>query len=352
MPTTLYPLPGNILDDPNFFPIWRYTRYIDKEGSPEMSLFFDRGQILRTIWVHHAAVEQAITDFCGTVAIMDAPGAGTGVRTLTRSIPHAYPKWPKMFVQGVNSVNPHAMRPKEMFAPATLQDHQARDTDDTPLYHVAEMVLQYVMPSFRITDDNSVTSQDDADPLTTYPDEGWALSRGLQYSRYITRQIKGMNKMLTIPRGILKTTDGKAVLEAIAVNEHVAEYSYTWHQVPEEALPQLTWIEATNVVNDATFDLHPPGTLLFCGDPDLRMNPSPITGQYLYDVTYRFHSLRIVDEDTSPMEIRGHNYIRKVVSGKLRPVLFASDGIGGTAGTRVYRDYDFRKLFRPDVVAP
>lgn len=347
------PLEGNIAGDPDFFPLWRSTRYMDKDGSPEFNLFFDRGSISRTIWVAHQDVEQAILDFCGITTIIDNTSIGGTHRALKRIIPANYPRRQSMYVQGVPNVTPHALRER---LPAedggVLPAHfRGRETDDTPIYKMAEIVLQYVMPTFKMKTDEEILITDDTDPMQNLPDEGQALATGHKNSRYITKQVKLSGKMLTIPRGILKGSDNKLILEAIAINEHVADYIYTWHQVPEAALPTLTWILATNVVNDAVFDGHPIGTLLCCGDPELKMNPNPISQQIEYDVTYHFKSLRIFDKYPLPDgSIKGHNYVRRKVITSIEPLVtvFRPDLFTGPDGELIFRPFDFRRLFRPD----
>jgi hypothetical protein len=264
-----------------------------------------------------------------------------------------------MVVQGINQVTSLGFRQKNPDvdpAVADISDFQAIDDDDTPLYKVAEVQLQYIMPTFKVKTDEQVINNIIGDSFQGLPDEGQALKEGyVTNSRYVTRLIKMMSKMLTIPRGMLKDSNKKIIAENIATSEHVAEYIYTWHQVPEEALPELTWIAGTNSVNDDVFDGRPAGTLLFAGEPEIRLNPNPITGQYLYDVTYRFHSLLIFDEGdkTHP---KGFNYIRRndTLGGTnlFRPLLFGwwytPPGGGPLVFQQMFPNFDFRRFFRPD----
>jgi hypothetical protein len=58
------------------------------------------------------------------------------------------------------------------------------------------------------------------------------------------------------------------------------------------------------------------------------------------------------DPTTDPIEIKGHNYIwrKETVEGVavLVPRLVTTNGGDGSApGTRMFRDLDFKKLFRP-----
>lgn len=356
------PLPGNMLGDPNFWSLWRTTRFADKDGSPDIQLYNDRGQINRTIWVCHDNIDQAITDFYGSVTLKQSD---FGTFYLSRIVPHNWPKRPWMWVQSASQITPQVMRPYNFTNPITLADFQARDVDGTPTYWTAEVQLQYIFPTFKIKadDDPTVVNPIIGDKFQGLPDEGNALQTSYRLnSRYVTRIIKMATKMLTIPRGLVADSNKKTIAENIAINEHVGELIYTWHQVPEEALPQTQWIAGANSVNDSTFDGRPAGTLLFTNDPELRMTPNPITGQYLYDVTYRFHSLITYDKG-DPLNPKGHNYIRRSDPNAggpgvsiFRPLLFGlwfTPAGGGPQQQQVmFPSFDFRRLFRPDNTYP
>jgi len=339
------PLPGNILGDPNFWPKWRQTLFCDKDGSPDATLYPDRGQLIRTIYIAHSDVDAGVLDFAGTQVRSD-PGPNGG-RAILRTIPANYPKRPWMYVQGVNSITPLGSRAKNPEG-NTLADFQGRDTDDTPLYQTAEVALMYTMPTFKVKSDEDIKNFDGSEDNSMYlmPDEGNALASGYANSRYVTRYIKPMAKMLTLPRGLLKDENSKIILESIAITEHTSEYHYVWHQVPEDCLPEAQWMLGANCVNDAVFDGRPAGTLLFSGEPELKLNTNTITGQILYDVTYRFLSLLIPDATVNPPEFKGWNYIRRPTTGNLKPLKVSVAGGGGQSQV-VFRDFDFRKLFRP-----
>lgn len=348
--------------DPTKYMTWRTVKYADVDGSPEGNFYFDRGMITRSIHVAWEQKDLAVVAFMGGVSVIN--GAG-GNRTLSRLIPHSFPTYPWMYVQGVQNIKPIGMTgaseypPSATDAPTDIRNVDGNLDDGTGVarYRMAEISLQYVMPTFKIKEDAEIIQTEDMAPLQGLPDEGQAIANGYSESRYITRHIKPQGKMLTIPRGLLKGPDLKPILEAVAVNEFVSTFEYTWHQVPEEALPELTWLEGQNSVNHDWFDNRPPGTLLFCGDPEVRPEPNPITGQMLHTVKYQFHSLLILDPSvagppSTPGRLKGHNYIRKPVGGTLAAWLFSTDGVGTLEGTRIFPDFDFRKLFRPDPLTP
>lgn len=363
------PLEGNPLTD---FMLWGHIEYQIVDGSPEANMSFDRGTVPMSIYVSweqfndnqvvEVGVSDAATMFIGNVELINT---GLGGVTLHRSNPHPFPTRPWMHATSVQQARPMGMRaaefyPEASFIPRYNVSHGTGNRlngTGLPRYQQVQLDLIYSMLPYKIKEDTDVLVQND-DPtskLYLYPDEGMAISKGYRtHSRYITREIKRQAKMLTLPRGLLKDEFGKPIMEALVIPENTAIFEYTWWQVPDEALPEEQWLIGAHSVNHATFDGRPAGTLLFAGDPETRSMPNPITGKRLNTVKYTFYSLIILDEDPPIPEVapapRGHNYVRKVISNKLKPVMFSTDGTGTAAGTRIFPDYDFRKLFRPDQV--
>ncbi len=332
---------------PISYPFWttplsyRSTLYLESNESPEGSYFLDRGQIARKIQVDWEARNQAIEDFGGTVTVL-YNGSGQGY--LNRSVPHAFPARPWMYVQSI---------PKEM--PIAIRGNSGGTTDGLGVatYEICELTLVYAMPTYKIKADEDVLAA--AGPLAGLPDEGRALERGYNlYSRFITRVPKYSSKILVLNKGMLKDSDGKLIVEGLPLPEPGGEIQYTWHQVPEECLPQLVWIANCNVVNDAEFDGWPAGTLLFDGVPEFRSAPNPMTGQILSDVTYRFKISIKPDLSDDPPTILGHNYVYRLTPAPTRvliPKLVTTDGVGAAAGSTLFREFDFKKFFRPQPVA-
>lgn len=328
------------------FPPWesplayRDTLYLESNESPEGSYYFDRGQVARKIQVDWPARDQAIRDFAGTVEVLyNDEGQGY----LRRTTPHPFPPRPWMYVQSI---------PKEQ--PCCLRGNDGGTADGLGVarYELCELTLVYAMPTYNIREDASIVAPDG--PLAGLPDEGYALEQGrVNHSRYVSWVPRLASKTLELNQGMLKDEDNKLIVSGIPFPEPVGEVLYTWHQVPEEALPVGVWIANGNSVNDATFDIWPAGTLLFDGPPEVRTNPNPMTGQTLADVTYKFKVSIKADPSTDPVTVRGHNYIyrRKVVGDPpvplLIPRLVTTDGVGNDAGTRMFRDFDFKKFFRP-----
>lgn len=363
-------MPGFQLPIPGHYCYFRNTQFVDMHGSPDGNFYYDKGMIQRTIMVANDGVDQAILDFAGYATVMDGPIDGDGLhRYIARVLPHQFPTRQWMIVQGVNNINRKVFKYSDSISisgePEGVISNITGDRYDgtaLPRYKFAEMGLQYVMPTFKVKTDAQVSFVEPTDPTYPYnfiPDEGWALAKGWRtYSRYVTRIIKHQSKMITLPAGLLRdnTAQKRPILEGIAVNENVGVYEYTWHQVPEDALPENTWILAKNTVNDAVFDGQPAGTLLFNGAPEVTPEPNPITGLMYYKVKYTLYSYMLIDPIDN--EIYGHNYIRRLVetsSGpppvyKIRVVKLTTDGVGAEAGATIFPSFDFRKLFRPDVL--
>lgn len=313
---------------------FRSTSYVECEDSPEGSYFLDRGQVSRRVYVDWLDREQAELDFLGTAEVLDN---GSGVKYISRTIPHAFPPKPHMYVQSI---------PKEQ--PVSLVGNGADDVAD---YDLCELTLVYVMPTFYVREDIDVVSVG-GDDWDTLPDEGWALEQGYEaVSRYVTRVQRFAGKTFVLNRGMLKDEDSKVIVEGIPYPVTGGEVQYTWHQVPAAGLPTAAWLGYTNVVNDDTFDGYPAGTLLFDGNVEARANPNPVTGQVLFDVTYRFSVSIKVDPITE--DVYGHNYIWRLAdngSGTpvLRPKLVTTNGTGASAGTTLFRETTFRRFFRPN----
>lgn len=349
---------------------YRDTWFNDVHGSLDGNFYYDRGMLTRIICVAGGAVNTAISDFMGSVSVENAGVDGDGQhRYISRVLPHRFPGKEHLIVQGISNIKRQAFDIDFTIADSVglpadggvITNITGNATDGTglPIYKLAELTLQYVMPTFKIKTDEQVYGEDV--PYYGYPDEGQAIANGYRtHSRYISRYIKRSGKMQTLPRGLLRdnTAEKRPILEAIAINEAVSTWEYIWHQVPDDALPEVAWTLAQNTVNSVEFDGRPPGTLLFAGDPEVHPEPNPFTGQMLNSVKYTFHSFMLTDQDETPAAIRGHNYVRRLVRTgagptyvyKLKVVKMTSDGVGTLPGTVIFPDFDFRKLFRPDPI--
>lgn len=328
------------------FSTFRSTTFVELEDSPVGAYALDRGNVTRTYLVDFAARDQAALDFAGTATRIVAPGGQT---YLSRTLPHQLPSKSYMRVQSIPSVKPHAMRGTT----GTLGDGTAMAT-----YEMAEITCQYVFPTFDFLTDAEVEAEDG--PLAGYADEGWHLAtNGSTATRYITPSVKLATRELVLNRAILKDPRGKPILEGVPIRETTGEVTYTWHQVPRDALPRQAWIAGGGCVNEQDFDSWPAGCLLADSMPETRPSPNVIDGQVYYDLQYRFKLLILADrlDPDGSVVFRGWNYIRRLVpqlgpvvgAGRFELLLATTDGGDGTApGTTMYPNYDFASFFRPD----
>lgn len=325
--------------------VFRSTEYVESDSSPEGSYYLDRGQIARRIQVDWPDRAQAIRDFAGEVVLSNN---GTA-QYLERTLPHSFPGKSWMVVQSVPKEEPMALRGNDWI-----------DGEGVAQYDCCELTLVYVMPTFKLKTDEEVWSGA-ADEWESLPDEGYALEQGFAYSRYVTKTVKFHAKTLVLNKGMLKKNVGgqmKLVVEGLPYPNPGGEVMYTWHQVPEGGIPENAIKGYANSVNDAAFDGFPAGTLLYDGNVEIRANPNPVTGQVLYDVTYRFPISIKVHPVTGT--VYGHNYIWEAVQHDfggaegvqtvLFPVpVYTNDGTA-VAGNQPFRTKPFRSFFRPDLL--
>lgn len=330
-----------LIGDPSNFLSFRSTSYVEADESPSGAYSLDRGQVTRTYYVSWDDRDQAALDFAGTATLMTA---SDGVRYVTRTLPHALPSKTYMRCQSILSVKPMSLR-----------GNSGGQTGGLGMadYEQAEITCQYVMPTFRFAEDADVLAGDG--PLYGWPDEGWALGYdGIANSRYITRTIKFTTRELVVNRSLLKDSQGKLILEGFPLRESSGEVTYTHHQVPESAIPQQAWINGGSCVNEFDFDGWPAGTLLSHSLPEARPSPNVIDGQFYYDLTYRFALLMLFDRSTDPVTVRGHNYIRRLVTRvpnqpRFEPLLVTADGGDGVdPASLMFPPFDFASFFRPD----
>jgi hypothetical protein len=334
------------------------TEYVESDESPQLSYYMDRGQVMRRIQVDWDAKRQACLDFHGANVVQDNGSA----RWIARTLPHPFPgeEWMR-----VNSV-PNA---KGLGAPGT--DGVTTGGLGVARYDCAELTLVYGFQPYFYKTDEEIWS--DADDLwESLPDEGRALEKGWEdYSRYVSKTVRPTPKTLVLNKGLLRRANTyNGTVFTTVVPEGIpfpatggGEVLYTWHNVPRAGLPTDIYRGVSNVVNDVTFDGYQPGCLLYDGNYEFRVNPNPVLGVFLYDVTYKFHISVKVDPVT--LEVKGHNHIWSAVVHNfgtvpapdnqrvLRPFeLRINDGNGGVAkaGDRPFPSYSFRKFFRPNPV--
>lgn len=252
-----------------------------------------------------------------------------------------------------------------------------------PTYVAAEINLLFTTIPYKIKEDSDVLSQD---PLyLNLPDEGDSLKRGVK--RYISRVGRPAGKLISIPGNYLYyKASGRPVLGSSAsFFQPAMDITYTWHQVPEDALPIDAWMLCSGAVNDLDFDGWPAETLLF-QQASFRTTTSPF-GLQQCDVTYTFRFLPNFYDPTffgvtkpakghnwfptvgqtavgnypaDPVEERGKLIFREVCTRgttQLTPLVGGNPTPNSVPvvplnGSPPYRLADFRNLFRPKQSGP
>lgn len=344
-----------LIGDPTANLTFRSTTYREADGSPSGVYSVDRGQVTRTYYVDWAARNTAALDFAGTATVVRIGRYGY----VSRTLPHSFAPMPHLRCTNILAVKPIGIRGA---------DGLAADGTAVTKYEMAELTCQYTFPTYKFLTDAQVRNETPVapdnitpNPWFGQPDEAHALATGIANSRYITRTLKYSTRELVTNRGLLKTNDGgtvKPILEGIPLRETTGEVSYTWHNVPEDAVPQRAMIAGGSSVNLATFDGWTAGTLLAHNMPELMPRPNIIDGKTYYDLTYRFSLLMLYDKSTDPATVRGHNWIRRLtgtgVNAKFKPFLVTTSGAASAsefvadAERLMFPPYDFEYFFRPD----
>lgn len=289
-----------------------------------------------------------------------------GRRYLSRRLPAAYPAvtdpdtnpkgMPYMFARSIPRSEPTG-------APQGVSAGGASE------YNWYKLLVEYTTLPFNVAADDQVTAA--AGPLAAnattgaraLPDEGDALRRGLEYSRYVSRFVDDSNRLLTLRQGFMKyfkhSADGKVVGLPMGVpySQLSARVMFVWHDVPDLAVPRDFINQAANTVNDAQFDIYRPETLLFKTMRE-RLMQAPFGGR-LWEISYIFDWLPNVQTyvptgsppGTVPIQL-GHNAVIRCRTD-LAPTdqsngLAYESIVDGVAGRTPFRSSDFSAFFRPD----
>ncbi len=224
--------------------------------------------------------------------------------------------------------------------------------------------------------------------------DGWVPDEG-SLARYVSRHIQPQAEFLTLPFAALFWADDNAAIRAAPVTANQGriigscEVTYTWFQVPAQKPvdpllingPPATILtkaarDAIGSVNDAQFDFAAAGTLLLTG---VEVRPYRLLGgTFVGDIAYKMKYFsavdptegktydQFVDPITNPVpagedkpRARGHNYFLRYLPNRAEPDsslaytynLITDNGhtkAGKPPGRTVYRETNFRTLFRPD----
>lgn len=163
-------------------------------------------------------------------------------------------------------------------------------------YSRARLTLECITLPFAVISDAQLMTQGGV--YKGNPDEGVALAKGWQYTRYISRRREAFNRIFTIPYGIMQTNaplsngaGAKLTQTGIPFREGGEHRIYTWMRVPlgsgAGGTPGLSLgnIEGClGTVNGATFDGAQPQTLLL--DSIATREYQGAFGEWLIDVIF------------------------------------------------------------------
>jgi hypothetical protein len=194
--------------------------------------------------------------------------------------------------------------------------------------------------------------------VKTFPDEGDALKRGWQSSRYVSRRFLPASRFITTRAGFLAyVSDNVDVPETFPFNEGLAQVRYVWHAVPVACIPFNAIQRCMGGVNTDGFDFAPPHTLLLTS-MEYDAQPGPL-GPLLADVAY---GMLYLPRFTAAGVALGHAAMLRVfTAGPNAPYIdYDKVGVKNNAGRSPFRGgddnpalpgtvkLDFADLFRPD----
>ncbi len=321
---------------------WRSTDYTTFEPeSPRATLVADgRNQIATRYDIawDGDSISRAAEDFLGFPEIKTGKVGARVVTYISRVTPHAYPY--RFITDPLKTGTPvfHCTGLAPVAQGKAAQDASQGDTFDRGA--IASCVATYDTLTYDVFSDTVVANlQDDVpDP---FPHDAQD-----PIFRYITRQWKPAGKVLVLGTGFYRVLavvpDARLPIKhGIGLNVPAAELLYTWHQVPESAIPFGTIEVTMGAINSVAFDGFTAQTLLLLS-VDLRRYWHPV-GIRVVDITYRMKWLpNINPADGLPT---GHNFVPRVIAGKV--VMKEVTSNGDNNGDRPYRTKPFKPLFRP-----
>lgn len=317
-------------------------------GGPIYQFANDGSRVERPVQVIYDQINLARLAFLGYPFIVEE----AGVRYISRQVPHVYEDLYDL------SLTPY------LYATAIQRGDGVRVADTSPITGgpagvLAQLRVVYNALTYKVRTDNELKtlypfipegeSQDNPLSESNRPDEA-------SLARYVTRRYKPFQRVITVPRAVLKfvletgdaeiaDSHGPVVMEGIGKPETGIVLEYIHHLRPD--IPWNAIFQAMGRVNEFTFDDFEPETLL-CEPPEIIPVVSPL-GEVINDIIFRFRYLPKVGLDGTP---RGHNWFLHAVKrdSGVSPLLDYRlvTTTGTTGGTQVFQKFDFSKLFRPD----
>jgi hypothetical protein len=332
--------------------------------SPVYSWALDSSKAVRTLIcrgstdkVKRSQIARAIL---GTQARVTAAKSGGGSRYyIERTLPHSIvPIEPDGAAADLSWMFAASIPYAESLSSKTYPDVGV-DSLPVPVDGVRLKVEYRALP-YHVLPDSSVLATTgplaSGGGLPALPDEGDALRLGwADYSRYVTRIIEPGGRAITFPNGFVRFVllAGETNVQPLPIGLPVpmfrATILYTWHLVPQNAVPMNAIAKCSNAVNDAAFDGFAAETLLLSS---VRQKPlfSALGGRMM-QVEYRMIYAPLQDFDGASYTTKGWNHFPAKYNNTLRArqLTLRNDGAAPTTNSeRVFMQQDFATLFRPD----
>lgn len=304
---------------------------------------------------------QAAQDLLGYNTTAFTAGVGTNVY-ITRRLPHGYPT-------PVTEVNPLGNEwhwATSIPSMTGIGNPEGVDDLNRAKYRALRASVHYEAKLYNLYPDDDGRILATTGPLEGFPDEGDALRRGWENTRFIIRRRQDASTTIAIPGGLFHYVDAVNTQKRRAPVYNQFPYvlfrqvvEYHWLSVPYSAVPRVAIADCANAVNNDTFDGHQVDTLRFdTFTEDLEIGP---LGDRLVNLKYRFMWIPNVDPITGTQI--GHVGAFRVVlqdpdaepsaanPGRLGIVKVSVSGDPATADDddqRPNKRRDFSALFRPD----
>lgn len=323
-------------------------RFANENAQVQRNLFLTAPELS---YANILAAAQALVGYATVEEDFDGPG-GIKRRWISRSLPAAFACLPSpdnlgalsyLWCTSIASAEP-ASRPESVDGDLSITNY-----DWYRLSTLWETRLD------NLFEDDAVLA--DAGPLSPIataiarPDEGDALRRGWEHTRFITRQVDAGSRTVTarsiafwaLQEGVV----AQGLNEGIAIAESRATVRYVWLGVPYEGVPFATINGRYGYVNDAEFDGFAAGTLLNLNSRYRQYRSA--FGQRLLDYSFEMMYQPHFDEPSG--QYMGWNSALRVVNGQKRYWPLSADGTtpgpAAAAGVNLFPYTDFSAFFRP-----
>jgi hypothetical protein len=225
---------------------------------------------------------QAAADFIGSAALRTLKLGSNLVTYLTRVTPMPYPGSENLYAYSLvsgNGLGSASLGADGGVAFSSGYQFQAVFTSRTYLVKEDGQVKAKASAGIQSPLFDSASGN-------AFPDEGDALKRGWENSRYVTKRVVSSARLITVRDGFCAFADGTPLPEQLPFNEGMAQCRYVWHAVPVAALPNAAIRRCLGALNTDAFDFALPNTLMLTSW-DYDAQPGPL-GDILCDIAYNF----------------------------------------------------------------